>query len=44
MIDNIEKQGITLFWASTSQWQTLTGAWTTYEPYIYTKVDNIEKT
>lgn len=42
-LDNIEQTGITLFWASTAQWQTLTLAWTAYEPYIFTRINNIEQ-
>ena len=43
-IDNIEKSDVTLFWQSTAQWQTLTETWEYYTPYIFTRIDNIEKT
>lgn len=42
-INNIEKSGVTAFWASTAQWSTLTLAWTAYEPYIFTRINNIEQ-
>lgn len=43
-MDNTPKSNRTLFWQSTEQWQNLTQPWTYYEPYIYTRVNNEEKT
>lgn len=42
MLDNTEVQGITLFWQSTAQWQTLTEEWSYYQPYIRDRINNEE--
>lgn len=42
MVDNVEVQGVTLFWQSTEEWQNLTEAWSYYQPYIRSRINNTE--
>ncbi len=41
MINNLES-GATLFWQSTAQWSSLTQEFKAYEPYITSKINNLE--
>jgi hypothetical protein len=42
MVDNVEVQGVTLFWQLTEEWQNLNETWSYYQPYIRDRINNTE--